>query len=126
MKRIINDKLFTVIGLMLFFSCSETRNDGTPVEIPSWLKDKITQDKIDIVRNKQPILQVGKWMQTEYKGDYYYEYNNKLLPTYYPPISYNGDTLDISKSEIHNDYLINKCCEIIVWNGHNIKAYEIN
>ena len=110
-------------GIVLFLGCCcllascEKEYLIPENELPQWLKTSIDQDLEIIAENSGSMRALGKWIRSEWKNEYYYEYQNALLCSMQSPISHYNDTLSIYHSNSNTNYYNEKCCEVVVWNG---------
>ena len=91
-------------------------------EVPSWLKDKISQDEATIKSDPKLMPNYGAWIRYEYQGDKYYEYDNPLSSLSRNPYSEAGVRINTTVSP-YKAYWNDKCCKIFIWKAQNYHQY---
>jgi len=91
-------------------------------DIPDWLKDQIEISDQQIKDNPKMMASYGGWMRYKWENDYYFEYSNILSSYIGGPITFQGDTLQLTDPRAI-DYAKNRCCKQYVWKGPKYKEY---
>ena len=91
-------------------------------EVPSWLKDKISQDEATIKSDPKLMPNYGAWLKYEFQGDTYFEYDNPLSSLSRSPYSEAGERINTTIAPYTN-YWNDKCCESFVWKAPNYHQF---
>ncbi len=118
-------KKLLLISISIVFLVSCQKENLVPrSDLPQWLIDKIESDEAVIKENSKSWIAAGIWTRTEWRSEYYYEYENMLSSFLFGPVSHEGDTLSIYETQLISIYEQEKCCEKLVWEGPNACRYK--
>ena len=107
--------IFLLFSLLLI-SCERDNYLIPRKEVPDWLKTQIARDEKEIKDDPKSGKDIGAWFRYEYKGEYYFEYEN-MISSAFPPVYYFNGNLMNTYEEPYIDYMNKKCCKQIVWKG---------
>ena len=113
--------LFYFAIFLLCFSCKKDYSIPNS-EVPTWLKEKISQDEATIKSDPKLMPNYGAWIRYEFQGKDFYEYDNPLSSLSRNPYSSTGERIN-TFVEPYTSYWNDKCCETFVWKAPNYHQY---
>src|SRR5688572_28225099 len=103
-----------VIMLLGAMACSKKDDVTVSLEIPEWLQLQVTQDESIIAADEKRMQNYGAWIRYEFRGSYYYEYDNPLSSLSRNPYSREGIRIDLATTP-YATYWQERCCAQYVW-----------
>lgn len=113
------------LALMLLctVACSKKDDVTVSLEIPAWLQLQVTQDENSIAADEKRMENYGAWIRYEFKGSYYYEYDNPLSSLSRNPYSQEGIQIDVATTP-YATYWQERCCKQYAWKAPRYTSLE--